>query len=95
MLGLGSHDDIPEIIFLDAGLSWTLEPHLQTYVQDFFLSMLQYDGKGLAEWILKLSEQHVKIAGTSEEAQKKFVDELTQAGKEWKRIRDDPELYCQ
>ena len=40
-----------------------MEPHLQRYIQDFFVSMLQYDGEGLAKAVLKLSEQHVKEAG--------------------------------
>lgn len=93
VLGLGNHDDIPEIIFLDAGLSATLEPHLQPYVQDFFIAMLQYDGKSLAEAILKLSEQHVKLAGTPLEAQQAFINQMAKAGREWKRIRDDPEMY--
>ena len=48
VLGLGDYNSLPEIIFLDAGLAATMEPPLNNYIQDFFVSMLQYDGKGLA-----------------------------------------------
>ncbi|CAD7925833.1 unnamed protein product [Amoebophrya sp. A120] len=92
ILGLGTDvTQLPDVCFLDAGLSAHIEPSLGQNVRGFFQAMLEYDGKKLAEEILALSAANLGSLNASNRAS--FIEELSAKGHIWRRIRQDPALY--
>ncbi|CAD7971111.1 unnamed protein product [Amoebophrya sp. A120] len=55
VLNVGSYEEVPELVILDAGLSACIEPKKQEFVSAFFQAIATYDGRKLGEAIVALS----------------------------------------
>lgn len=99
LLGVGHYAEVPELCILDAGLSAQIEPEKARYVGDFFRAISDYDGRKLGESILALSssagQQLLEGEGREKTGDAAFVSELEERSREWRRVRQDPELFQQ
>lgn len=73
-------DDMPQVCFLDGGMTAAVDPRFRPDIQEVFKSMLDYDGGRLANAILSLSTDDVQYS--SEEATS-FVEQMRSTARTW------------